>query len=391
MASWRAFTPVAALVIGALASCDASTSAPVDAGADGGPSVIVEGDYTWVLPAGFPKPAVPRDNPMSVAKVELGRRLFYDTKLSGNQTQSCASCHVQALAFTDGKAQAIGSTGEVHPRSSMGLANIGYTTALTWANDLLPGLEKQALVPMFGETPVELGLVGKDDEFLGRLRSDPMYPPLFSKAFPSDGTVSLEHVVKALASFQRTLISGSSRYDRHASGADPRALSEAELRGKELFFSERLECFHCHGGYAFSDSVTSASSRVREQFFHNTGLYNIDGKGAYPAENTGLFAISGKPSDMGRFKAPSLRNIAVTAPYMHDGSIATLEEVIDHYAAGGRTIVSGPHAGNGSQNPLKDPLVRGFTISSAERSDLVAFLKSLTDEAFLTDRRFSPP
>jgi cytochrome c peroxidase len=159
----------------------------------------------------------------------------------------------------------------------------------------------------------------------------------------------------------------------------------------DLFFSERLECFHCHGGFNFSDAVDHARLPEPERAFHNTGLYNVDGNGAYPPGDRGLLALTGNPADMGRFKAPTLRNIAVTAPYMHDGSIATLEEVIDHYAEGGRTIASGPDAGVGSASPLKDPFVSGFVLSDRERADLVAFLESLTDESFLTDPRFSDP
>ena len=132
-------------------------------------------------------------------------------------------------------------------------------------------------------------------------------------------------------------------------------------------------------------------NRAGEVAYHNTGLYNLDGRGAYPRDNTGIAEITGQASDMGRFRAPSLRNIAVTAPYMHDGSIATLDAVLDHYAAGGRTIASGPHAGVGRNNPLKSSFLPGFTLSSAERSDLIAFLYSLTDEQFLRDKRYANP
>jgi cytochrome c peroxidase len=125
--------------------------------------------------------------------------------------------------------------------------------------------------------------------------------------------------------------------------------------------------------------------------YHNTGLYNVDGKGAYPEPNTGVYSVTLDPEDMGKFKAPTLRNIAVTAPYMHDGSIATLSEVLDHYAAGGRTIAAGPNKGVGSKNPLKDPLVQGFELSKQQRADVIAFLESLTDEAFLTDPAFADP
>ena len=159
----------------------------------------------------------------------------------------------------------------------------------------------------------------------------------------------------------------------------------------ELFFSERLECFHCHGGFNFTDSTTHANANVDRVGYHNTGLYNIDANGAYPEENTGLFDMTGLRRDMGRFKAPTLRNISVTAPYMHDGSIATLGEVLDHYERGGRLIENGPYAGDGRRSPFKSEFIRGFELSEAERADLIAFLGALTDEELLTAARFADP
>jgi cytochrome c peroxidase len=168
-------------------------------------------------------------------------------------------------------------------------------------------------------------------------------------------------------------------------------MSDAARRGLALFSGERLECFHCHVGFNLSDHTNHAGKAFFAQPFHNTGLYDLDGEGAYPEPNRGVLEISSQARDMGRFKAPSLRNVAVTAPYMHDGSIATLSEVLDHYAAGGRTIEDGPYAGNGSGNPLKSNLIRGFTLSAEERVDVLAFLESLTDEEFLNDERFANP
>ena len=275
---------------------------------------------------------------MNLAKVELGRWLFYDTRLSGNQTMSCATCHIQALAFTDGKARSIGSTGVVHPRSSMSLVNAAYASRLTWANPLL----------------------------------------------------AILNGLRAISAFVRTILGYDSRYDRYLRD-DTTALSESEERGMELFFSERLECFHCHGGFNFTDSTTHADSRVDRVGFHNTGLYNLDGEGAYPVDNTGLFDMTGERRDMGRFRAPSLRNVAVTAPYMHDGSIPTLEEVIAHYERGGRLLEEGPFAGDGRLSPFKSEFVTGFELDNQERDDLLAFLESLTDESLLYDQRFSDP
>jgi len=329
---------------------------------------------------------------MSEAKVELGRRLFYDKRLSDNQTYSCATCHLQEKAFTDGLAHAVGSTGEIHPRGSMGLVNVAYASRLTWANPLIEDLEQQARLPMFGETPVELGLAGKEQELFDRLGAEPVYQKLFPEAFPDEAeAISLVTITFAIAAFERAMTSFRSPYDRYAYGGDATGLSGAAQKGRDLFFSEKLECFHCHGGFAFSDSVVRDGSTFVEVAFHNTGLYNLDGKGAYPAANTGVFAISGLPTDMGRFRAPTLRNIAVTAPYMHDGSVATLEEVLDHYAAGGRTILSGPDAGDGSKSPFKSELINGFVLSAEEKSDVVAFLKSLTDEELLKDPKLADP
>ena len=197
-------------------------------------------------------------------------------------------------------------------------------------------------------------------------------------------------IAKALATFQRTIISGNAPYDRYLAG-DRAAIPESAVRGESLFFSERLECHHCHSSFNLSGSVQYVGKEFRDQEFFNNGLYNIGGTGAYPDDNRGIFTFTLKPEDMGRFKAPTLRNIAVTAPYMHDGSIATLEGVIDHYAAGGRTIESGPFAGNGSQSPFKSGFVPGFTLTPGEREDILAFLRSLTDEAFLQDPRFANP
>ncbi len=348
--------------------------------------------YKWNLPQGFPIPRVPKDNPMSNEKVELGRHLFYDTRMSIDGTFSCASCHEQDKAFTDSLAQAVGVTGELHPRSSMSLANVAYNSVLAWANPNLFRLETQALIPMFGETPVELGLVGKEQELLQVFKDDSLYQQLFTQAFPEEeNPFTLSNLTFALASFQRTLISGNSAYDKFNRG-DRSALSDSAKRGLEMFFSEKLECFHCHGGFNFSQSVNFRGKAFAEIEFHNTGLYNIDSKGAYPADNTGINEITLKPEDMGRFRAPTLRNIALTAPYMHNGSIETLRDVIvDHYSAGGRTIKSGPNAGVGSKNPFKSNFLSGFSLNEQEIDDIVAFLESLTDESFITDPRFSNP
>jgi cytochrome c peroxidase len=347
--------------------------------------------YPWRLPRGFPKPVVPADNPMSIEKVELGRLLFYDRRLSKHQNFSCATCHRQEIAFTDDMPRSLGSTGQGHPRGAMSLANVAYASVLTWANPRMVSLEAQALVPMFGEHPIELGLAGREAEFLARLGAEPRYRELFPRVFPGEtDPITTANVTKAIAAFERTLISGRSRYDRFVYDEEREALSAGEKRGMSLFFSERLACSHCHSGFAFADS-TVEEGKPGDVAFHNTGLYNLDGKGAFPEDNQGIFVFTGVASDMGRMKAPTLRNIAVTAPYMHDGTIDTLEEVIDHYAAGGRTIVSGEYAGVGATNPFKSEFVRGFVLTPEEKADLLGFLRALTDEDFLKGPAFADP
>ena len=349
--------------------------------------------FDWDIPKPFPRPVVPADNPMNRAKVELGRHLFYDKRMSSNGKTSCASCHRQELAFTDGRARAEGTTGELHPRSSMSLANVGYSPVLTWANPTLSALEEQAKVPMFGTEPIELGLKGHEGEFLSRIAGDPVYQKLFPQAFPGGNTLyTVDNVTKAIAAFERTIISVNSPYDRYRYGGDPTAISDAAKRGEILFFSgEKAGCFQCHGSWNFNGALQYDGGPAVHVVFENTGLYNIRGEFSYPAPNTGLYEYTNRSEDIGKFRAPTLRNVAVTAPYMHDGSIATLSEVIDHYAAGGRTITSGAYAGVGRDNSNKALNVRGFKLTDSEKNDLIAFLESLTDTEFLKNPRLSNP
>lgn len=350
-----------------------------------------EPSWTWDLPPGFPTPRVPDDNPMNEAKVELGRHLFYDTQLSGNGTQACGSCHLPEKAFTDGLAVSVGSTDELTPRGAMGLFNVAYAPTLTWGNPVLGRLEDQAMVPMFGTDPVELGLADMEDELLTRLGDDPMYPSSFAEAFPADAApISIGNIVRAIAAFERTLISGTAPYDRFFYGGEPDAMSPSALRGMELFFSERLECFHCHGGFNFADSIHSRSAFI-ESTFHVNGLYNVGGTGAYPTGNQGIYEVTLNEEDRGRFKAPTLRNITRTAPYMHDGSLKTLDEVLDFYAAGGRNVTQGPWAGDGRDHPHKSEFVGGFQLSEQERADVLAFLEALTDEPAMADPAYQNP
>lgn len=380
-------------LLGLLGTAGVCTVLALGACGGGGLSVTdtARDGFAWVLPAGFPTPAVPQNNPLTEAKVELGRFLFYDRRLSGNGTQSCASCHHQDKAFTDGRPLAIGSTGEVHPRNAQSLANVVYHATLTWANPSLLSLEAQMQVPLFSEAPVEMGINDSNiDEVLGRIRTDNRYQTMFAAAFAGQTQpITWGNITLAISSFQRTLISGNSRFDQYQRGEI--ALNTQELRGLELFNNEKAECFHCHAGFNFNDQVRHASTQVLDTPFHNTGLYNIGNSGNFPESNQGLFEFTANPADRGKFRAQSLRNVEVTAPYMHDGSVATLEAVLDFYAAGGRHITSGPYAGDGRAHPNKSDLIASIDLTPQDKADLVAFLKTLTDHDFLTNPKFSNP
>ncbi len=358
--------------------------------------------YLWKLTQGLPKPFVPKDNPMSDAKVELGQYLFYDKALSNNQSQSCSSCHLQENAFAEPLKVSIGSTGESHHRNAPGLINIAYNKTLTWSHDGLTELERQLLLPIFGETPIELGATGNETKILNRLGRTP-YPELFKQAY-GDAKPSFNRIIQALSSFTRSLISLNTRFDRYAYQGDDSAITEDELAGMNLFFSEKFECHHCHGGFNFTQSTSHEKQPLDRRPFHNTGLYNTErpnfilsklDKGkismGYPEKDIGLANVTGNFLDDGRFRAPTLRNIALTAPYMHDGSVATLEDAIDIYAAGGRNITKGRYKGDGRKNPLKSPFIKGFDISEEEKQQLIAFLSTLTDTAFTQNKAHSNP
>ncbi|MEQ1506562.1 MAG: MbnH family di-heme enzyme [Myxococcota bacterium] len=348
--------------------------------------------YVWDLPDGFPLPVVPDDNPMSDAKVELGRHLFYDRRLSGNRTQSCADCHHQELAFTDGLVVPVGSTGEDGVRNAPSIANAGWFSTLTWVNPILVTFEQQIPVPLFGQEPVELGLGDDALDRWAELSTDPVYEPLFAAAWgdlPTEERVSNETVVKSLATFIRSVVSGDSPYDRTVAG-DPTAMSDSAKRGLALFGGERLECTHCHGTFLFDNAVAWEGLAYPQHLFTNDGLYDV-GDGAYPPANPGLVAFTSDPSDSGKFRPPSLRNVALTAPYFHDGSAATLDDVLDSYERGGRLTEDGPWAGDGATNPYKNGLLKGFQLTDQERADVLAFLDALTDESLLTDPRYADP
>ena len=323
-------------------------------------------------------------------EIELGRHLFYERRLSLEGNRSCGICHEPALGFTDGFVRAVGTTNELHPRNTLTLTNVGARESLTWLQAAPDTLEEQLLVPLLAEHPVEMGMSGQLDDVLADFRSDPVYASLFPGAFPQDADpFTRDRLAEAISAFERTLVSATSPFDRHM-GGDISALDEAEQRGLSLFFSHRLRCSRCHAGPDLDQPSEGNEITGRHGWF-NVGLYDVVGQGSYPSGGQGLYEETGQPEDMGRFRVPTLRNVELTAPYYHDGSGASLADVIANYATGGRHVTSGPNPGDGRANPYKSDLVNGFVIDEQEADDLEAFLRALTDMEMIENPAFGDP
>ena len=259
----------------------------------------------------------------------------------------------------------------------MSLTNVAYNPSFTWSDPTVRSLESQMRRPLFNRHPMEMGLQGDGHAAVAALSADSSYRELFAAAFPGDAApLSMDHIIKAIAAFERTLISGRSAFDRYVFDDDRTALSDSAKRGMALFFSPRAGCAQCHSGLNFSGPLAYEGHAVERAMFADTGLYDVDGRGGYPANDRGLIEVTRRAADMGKFRVPTLRNVALTGPYMHDGSLPSLEEVIDHYARGGH------------RSARQDAKVRPLSLSAAERGDLLAFLQSLTDREFVDDPRF---
>jgi cytochrome c peroxidase len=294
------------------------------------------------IPGGFHiRPTAPTDNPLTPAKVRLGRRLFFDSILSSDRSIACASCHNPDHGFAGPAAVAVGIRGQKGRRNAPTLLNVGYNSAYFW-DGRAASLEEQALQPI--SDPKEMD--STVDETIRRLRAEPTYVEQFQTAF--GGEVNSVNLARAIASFERSLLSGDSPVDRFRRGEIP-ALSKDARQGLWLFES-RGGCWRCH-----------ADSNLTDGRFHNTGI----GWGTDPPD-PGRYSITRQERDRGAFKTPTLRNVAGTGPYMHDGSVATLEDVVRHYNRGG------------NPNPNLDPALKPLNLSDADVQQLVAFLKALT-------------
>ncbi|TAF31418.1 MAG: cytochrome-c peroxidase [Cytophagales bacterium] len=337
--------------------------------------------YKMRIPYYFGDYLMPVDNPLTEGGVALGRMLFYEKKLSVDNSISCGSCHQQSKAFTDGRAFSQGFEGRQTDVGAMSIANLLWEVRLTWTGKA-EQLEKQAIMPM--EHPNEMNqAIAKA---VSKLQSDSRYPVLFARAFGTD-KISSDLITKALAQFQRTLISQDSPYDKFLRGEyNP---TDAEMRGMRLFFNHPdpiagirgANCGDCHL------PVRLAGNNLGFSGFHNNGLDTDDNL------KEGLMAVTGNPKDKGKFKAPTLRNIMKTAPYMHDGRFKTIEEVLEHYdkhvkrsATLDQLIVA---ASNEPRFNPGDPIKLGLT--KEEKADILTFLKMLTDEKFLTNPDYSDP
>lgn len=297
-------------------------------------------------PAWFPKMPVSEDNPLTKEGIALGRKLYYDPLLHPQGSMSCSSCHLQEQSFT------IATTGT----AVLAHVNLGWSRAFLW-NGAVEG------------TVEDIMLFEVKDFFasdMGKLQNHPEYPGLFFTAF-GQHTITAELCASALAQFIRSMISANSRYDRYYPGQiQPTA---EEVAGYEIFNSERGDCFHCHTPPLFTDNM-----------FHNIGLDSV-----FDADNTGRYEVTGNKADRGLFKTPTLRNVALTAPYMHDGRFQTLEEVIEHYDHGVK------------YSQTLDPIMtkagkaQGLQLTAEDKANLLAFLRSLTDTSYTTGPAFSAP
>lgn len=303
------------------------------------------------VPLGLLPIVWPKDNPYTPEKAELGRLLYFDKRLSADGTVACASCHVPQHAFAEPSPVSTGIRGQQGTRNSPTILNRAYSLAQFW-DGRAPTLEEQVKGPI--ANPIEMG--NTHDACVTNLDNVPGYRALFAKAFGTE-EVSIDRIAKAVATFERTLLSGNSPYDRFTAG-DKKALTPAQIRGMKIFFN-KAKCDKCHEGLNFTSNS-----------YHNLGV-GID----KPSPDLGRYEVTKEPHDWGAFKTPTLREVANTAPYMHDGSMKTLDEVVEFYDKGG----------NWNKN-LDADIRKRLSLTRDEKADLVAFLRALSGEGWQTVR-----
>ena len=334
-------------VLGSLAVCAVAMLASWIAAPSA--DAVVSNEYKFKLPLGLEESAmvIPADNPVTVQKVELGRLLFFDKRLSNDNTIACASCHLMQHGFTDGQPVASGIRGQKGGRSAPASFNRVFSSAQFW-DGRAATLEDQSIGPF--TNPIEHGFVNYD-VMIAKMNKIPGYKTLFLRTFGEDISIGL--VGKAIASFQRTVLSGNSPMDRFDQGGEANAISPEAQRGL-LLFRDKARCTKCHSGFNLTDEK-----------FHNLGIGWDDNK-----VDLGRYMVTKNAEELGAFKTPTLREIARTAPYMHDGRFKTLEDVVNFYNQGG------------VKNPHQDPLILPLELTKEEKHDLVQFLRTLSGEGY---------
>ena len=370
----RSFLFLLTLPVFLFAACNPDEDQDPSVDPPNGGQVYTPTPYALTIPGNFSAMPIPADNPFTVEGIRLGRFLFYEERLSGNNTQSCASCHAAEVAFTDhGNRYSMGIDGIQGNRNSMPMQNLGWEQRFFWDGRAMT-LEQQILEPV--ENPIEMHETWPDA--VAKLEQDSVYPTLFLRAFGTPG-ISPERTSKAIAQFLRTMISANSRFDQFMRGEVQ--LNETEQLGFELTLFEGgfppevmggqggADCFHCHphGGGRFTDGL-----------IRNNGL---DPESMWT--DLGLGGVTGAPQDRAKFKTPSLRNVVLTAPYMHDGRFQTLEEVIEHYNSGGHPSTT--------VDPNMKYTTGGLQLTPEKKAQLIAFLHTLTDTEFVTNPAFLDP
>lgn len=313
------------------------------------------------VPAHFRSIEIPTDNLVTEAKIALGKKLFYDPILSVDSTVSCGSCHFGANAFSDPAQFSVGVNGGKSTRQAMAIMNLAFAQHLFW-DGRSASLEEQVIDPILN--PVEMG--NDTATVMQRIRNNSYYDAEFKRVF--DATeVRFSHIEKAIATFERSVVSYESKFDQYLANQDTSIFTASERRGFELYFTEEIgvkhaECFHCHGGFNLDEPTGAFRNNGLDEFYDDLGRANV-------TQNN---------KDIGKFRVPSLRNIEYSAPYMHDGRFATLEEVVAHYASGGATHFN------------RDPLIPNIQLDSTDQADIIAFLKTFSDPGFLVNPEYLP-
>ncbi len=342
--------------------------------------------YTFLFIQSGCHTSVKKNNATYSDSLKLGRYLFFDRRLSINNTRSCGTCHNPQFAFTDGYKRSLGVYADLHQRNTQPLFNLANYKYFTSADSTLLTPLQQMDNPLYSVHPAEMGVKGNEEKILKKIIVDKEYQKKFKIV---SSAISWQQIKIFIAVFINSLQSYNSPYDKFLQG-DSLALSIEAKAGKHLFFSEKLSCSKCHGGINFS-TPSIKNEKGNTQYFFNTGLYNLGGNSSYPSYDQGLYQLTKNDFDKGKFRVPTLRNLLFTEPYYHDGSAPTLTDVVNNYAKGGREIITGNYKGDGSKNSNKHKLVNGFVITEKEKINLISFLQSLTDSSFVNNFFYQNP